>query len=168
MGRNLASAIIRGTLTGLLLLLQLAADTKAQVNFQVLHSFGAPGDGAALWHSVVFDSQANLYGVSTGGGLYNAGTVFELTPDGSGGWKESILYSFGVYPHDGLGPVGVTVGPGGLPYGTTNGGGAYGGVNGDGAVVPIGPEPRGMDGDHSVQLQTPRHCHQPVSGSGRG
>jgi uncharacterized repeat protein (TIGR03803 family) len=143
MGRNLASAIIRGTLTGLLLLLQLAADTKAQVNFQVLHSFGAPGDGAALWHSVVFDSQGNLYGVTGAGGLYDGGTVFELASDGSGEWNGSILYSFGAYPRDGIGPAGVTVGLDGALYGTTEIGGAYGGVDGDGTVYQLAPSPGG-------------------------
>lgn len=40
----------------------------------------------------MFDSAGNLYGTA-GGGVYNNGTVYELA-HGSGGWTESVLYSF--------------------------------------------------------------------------
>ena len=32
----------------------------------------------------------NLYGTTIYGGTYNWGTVFELTPNGSGGWTETV------------------------------------------------------------------------------
>jgi uncharacterized repeat protein (TIGR03803 family) len=43
---------------------------------------------------MAFDRAGNLYGTSQGGGLFNLGTVFELSPNGSGPWTETILYNF--------------------------------------------------------------------------
>jgi uncharacterized repeat protein (TIGR03803 family) len=65
----------------------------AQVTETILHSFSAPGDGGAPWAGVIFDSAGNLYGTTSGGGANTNGTVFELSPV-SGGYEETILYSF--------------------------------------------------------------------------
>ncbi len=62
---------------------------------KVLHSLGDPGDGAASFASLLFDTAGNLYGTTYAGGIHSYGTVFELTPDGSGGWTERVLHSFG-------------------------------------------------------------------------
>ena len=96
----------------------------AQSPYKILHSFGIGNDGAGLWSSVVFDEQGDLYGTTTGGGLYQAGTVFELTPEQTSEWSETILYSFYSSPDDGAGPFGgVIFGPDGKLYGTTSSGG---------------------------------------------
>ncbi|MFZ1425962.1 MAG: choice-of-anchor tandem repeat GloVer-containing protein [Geminicoccaceae bacterium] len=69
-------------------------------------------DGAYPEGGVTADSQGNLYGTTSEGGgrvslgSTNFGTVFKLTPSGSG-YKESVLYSFsglsdGAYPKAGL------------------------------------------------------------------
>ena len=52
--------------------------------------------------NLVFDAGGDLYGTSSGGGVDNPGTIFELT-HGTGGWTETVLYSFtggndGAYP----------------------------------------------------------------------
>ena len=53
----------------------------AQAKETVLYSFaGAPSDGANPWVTPVFDKKGNLYGATVGGGAYNYGTVFEVTP----------------------------------------------------------------------------------------
>ena len=39
------------------------------------------------------DGKGNFYGTTYAGGL-GFGTVFELSPSGSGGWNETVLYSF--------------------------------------------------------------------------
>ena len=57
-----------------------------QYQFQVLHGFGANGDGVAAGGYLVMDSKGNLYGVTAGGGTYNEGTVYELSPTGNGMW----------------------------------------------------------------------------------
>jgi uncharacterized repeat protein (TIGR03803 family) len=52
--------------------------------YKVLHAFGAGTDGGGLWSSVVFDGKGSLYGTTSGGGLYGAGTLFQLTPQPAG------------------------------------------------------------------------------------
>jgi len=63
----------------------------------VLHSFTGGSDGAYPGHNLLLDSAGNIYGAAAGGGLTNCisgcGTVFELSPSGSG-WTFSDLYSF--------------------------------------------------------------------------
>src|SRR5450631_4187939 len=57
-----------------------------------LHSFSAIGD-ASNPNGLVIDSAGNLFGSSSQGGNLGNGTVFELS-HGSGGWTETVLYSF--------------------------------------------------------------------------
>jgi uncharacterized repeat protein (TIGR03803 family) len=84
---------------------------------------GADGIGPFLG-DLVFDPVANIYGTTCcGGSLGGNGTVFELTPSGSG-WTESVLHSFGG-SGDGVQPWnGVTLDNGGNLYGTTTNGGS--------------------------------------------
>jgi len=67
-------------------------------NEAILWSLGGPGDGAKPYARVAQDGSGNLYGATTQGGASNLGTVFKLSLDGSGGWSETILYSFGGTP----------------------------------------------------------------------
>jgi uncharacterized repeat protein (TIGR03803 family) len=91
----------------------------------VLYSFTGSTDGGASTAGLIFDSAGNLYGTTTVGGLYNGGTVFQLSPAGSG-WAENVLYSF--MGNDGYQPVGgLTFDQAGNLYGTTKGGGLAGG-----------------------------------------
>lgn len=69
----------------------------------VLHSFLQDSDGFYPTAGPVFDGQGNLYGTTAYGGsgtdqLCNGdvgcGTVYELSPSGSGIWSETVLYSF--------------------------------------------------------------------------
>ena len=46
----------------------------------VLHTFNGGKDGFTVDTGLVFDAAGNLYGTTTGNTLYNAGTVFEITP----------------------------------------------------------------------------------------
>ncbi len=48
-----------------------------------LHSFAAGSDGAAPEAGLVQGSDGNFYGTTYYGGVYNAGTVFEITPGGT-------------------------------------------------------------------------------------
>ncbi len=69
---------------------------------------------------MTFDAAGNLYGTTVGGGAADLGTVYRLTPGGSG-WSECVLYSFTGGP-DGRKPVGsVIFDPSGNLYGVTNG-----------------------------------------------
>jgi uncharacterized repeat protein (TIGR03803 family) len=94
----------------------------------VLYSFRGGVDGRHPLSDVTFDQTGNLYGTTSFGGIYNGGTVYELSSSSSG-WTESVPYSFqrGI-GSDGFDPEGgVTFDPSGNLYGTTvQGGGAYG------------------------------------------
>ena len=57
------------------------------------YSFRGGADASGTINVSAFDQEGNLYGTSTGGGHFGAGTVFKLTPS-VGGWTENILYSF--------------------------------------------------------------------------
>jgi uncharacterized repeat protein (TIGR03803 family) len=64
----------------LVLILVLGSAASAQSKFLVLHAFGNGTDGGGVWDVPAFDSQGNLYGTTSGGGLYMYGTVWELSP----------------------------------------------------------------------------------------
>ncbi len=102
----------------------------------VLHSFGYNIDGSVPYRSVMtFDSAGNLYGSTYFGGSDDAGTIFQLTPSGSG-WIENVIYNFqygkdGGYPYSGL-----TFDPAsGNLYGTTTDAGTGGG----GTIFELSP-----------------------------
>jgi uncharacterized repeat protein (TIGR03803 family) len=69
---------------------------------RILHSFTG-ADGNQPFAGLVGDKNGNLYGVTTAGGQFNQGAVFELTAKT---FVESVLYSFqgpeGTTPYGGL------------------------------------------------------------------
>ena len=72
---------------------------------------------------VSFDAAGNAYGTTTGGGLYNAGTVWEIA---KGSYSITAIASFN--GTDGATPSSeLTFDSAGNLYGTTSGGGAYSG-----------------------------------------
>ena len=84
-------------------------------------------NGAYPWAGLIFDAAGNLYGTTTQGGTYNAGTAFELMPAGGGTWTEKVLHSFG-NGTDGSSPqAGLIRDAAGNLYGTAFAGGSYGG-----------------------------------------
>ena len=105
---------------------------------KVVHSFNNNGsDGAEPFDALVLDSVGNLYGTTSLGGINNAGSVFELSPNGSGGWTEAVLYSFDYLGSgDGYAPYGgVIFDASGNLYGAAWEGGAHG----RGAVFELSP-----------------------------
>ncbi len=111
------------------LVLALARSAWCAPHYKILHNFGSGDDGAGLWSSMVFDVAGNLYGTTSGGGTHYDGTVFELSPQPDGEWKEVVLYNFcsqgGSDCTDGAAAFGgVTLDPSGNLYGTTQVGGA--------------------------------------------
>jgi len=65
---------------------------------------------------VIFDQSGNLYGATASGGTGSGGTVFELSPSGSG-WTHTVLYNFAGTAQ--CGPWGTLTLQGGNLYGTT-------------------------------------------------
>jgi uncharacterized repeat protein (TIGR03803 family) len=99
---------------------------------KLLHSFctvsGCPDGESPYFAGVVFDTDGNLYGTTTGGGVYGQGTVFELVPDAAGRWTERVLHSFQDDGQDGFYPMaGLVVDRSGNLYGATDLGGEHGG-----------------------------------------
>ncbi len=70
-------------------------------DYQVIYTFTGGADGANPDSALIFDAAGNLYGEAMTGGLpgcqgFGCGTIFRLSPSGSG-WTETTIYSF----HDG-------------------------------------------------------------------
>jgi uncharacterized repeat protein (TIGR03803 family) len=112
---------------------------------RVIHAFQGGSDGAGPLSNLIADKGGALYGTTSGGGqsacFGGCGTVFKLTPAGSG-FTESVLYRFvpesnlsdGFYPQAGL----VMDGSGAL-YGTSLSGGGQSCHGGCGTVFKLAP-----------------------------
>ena len=101
------------------------------------------GGGGQPYAGLVLDSSGNLYGSTFGYGYLADGTVFELSPSGSG-WAENTLYAFrggsdGQNPHGG-----VIFDQFGNLYGTA----AYGGSGNGGTVFKL----TNMNGSYTFDL----------------
>jgi uncharacterized repeat protein (TIGR03803 family) len=96
---------------------ELTPQSGGKWSESILHNFDRNGhDGYGSTANLIFGGGGSLYGTTTYGGDYGYGTVFELTP-GSGGWSETVLFSFDAT--NGGGPYGgVAIGPDGNLYGT--------------------------------------------------
>ena len=111
-------------------------EITATGNLTTLYSFCSQpncADGEIPWGGLVQGTDGNFYGVTNSGGPYAGGNVFKLSPNGSGGWTENLLYSFCAHRNtngsctDGGGPEGALLeAPNGNFYGTTVSGGANG------------------------------------------
>jgi uncharacterized repeat protein (TIGR03803 family) len=87
----------------------------------------------------VLAPSGTLYGTTINGGVFGAGTVYEVIPPAAPGgtWTEVVLYSF-TGGADGRDPVGVALGPDGNLYGATQLGGiSNGGVTDMGTVFQL-------------------------------
>ncbi len=110
----------------------------------VIHSFGSGSDGISPKANLVLDSAGNLYGTTKLGGSSSGGTVFEISPQTKGGWKETVLYNFLSVVFDGYQPVaGLIFDSAGNLYGTTSRGGGWGGGTGGGIVFELSPSTGG-------------------------
>ena len=120
----------------------------------VLYKFRPPlpseqlSDGQQVMAGLTMDSEGNLYGTTSRGGIfsdnncvgyYGCGTVFKLSQSRDGEWKEELLYLFqggldGAIPYSTL-----IFDDRGALYGTT----AFGGAHGNGTVFKLVPRSNG-------------------------
>jgi uncharacterized repeat protein (TIGR03803 family) len=102
-----------------------ALPLSAASTTKVLYAFAGGSDGEYLDTDLVIDSAGNLYGSTVSGGTHSSGTVFQLSPSGSG-WTHTVLYSFTGGADGGEPYKGVTLDTHGNIYGTavTGGGGS--------------------------------------------
>ncbi len=136
-----------------------AASAQTSLNLDiesVLYNFCSQGgvyctDGIQPFAGLIEDASGNLYGTTNGGGSTNSsdcnegscgyGTVFKLTPSGSG-YTKTVLYNFCSQTNctDGANPyAGLIEDAAGNFYGTTYNGGA----NGGGTVFKLTPSGNG-------------------------
>jgi uncharacterized repeat protein (TIGR03803 family) len=106
-----------------------AAAADAPAALTTLYSFVGPPDGGNPIGGLISDNTGALYGTTNGGGFYNSGAVFKLTPPSTAGgaWTESVLYSFCSQTNcsDGDAPfAGLISDASGALYGTTTFGGS--------------------------------------------
>ena len=93
---------------------------------------------------IAIDSKGNLYGNTMSGGVYQLGTIYELTPT-IGYWNQTILYTF-TGENDGWNPRGpLTLDPSGAIYG----GAEIGGIHGEGTVYKLA---RGVSGKWNLRV----------------
>ena len=102
--------------------------------FSLLHTFTGGLDGSDPAAGVTIGPSGVLYGTATFGGTHDAGTVFKLNQVNSS-WVFSPLYEFTGASDGGFPFGGVTIGPNGALYGTTQ----QGGDEGDGTVYALRP-----------------------------
>ena len=102
---------------------------------KTLHFFGNGNDGMGPTSSLIFDANGNLYGTTLEGGTNGAGVVFEMMPNGSGGWTEIVLHNFGTGDDGAFPQAGVILDGAGNLYGTTG----AGGIQSDGTVFEVTP-----------------------------
>lgn len=115
--------------------------------YTVLYSFDGVQDGNTPTSTLIFDRAGNLYGTTQYGGTHDQGVVFQMKHAGAG-WIFNPLHEFygnasggdGAYPLD---YGGMTIGPDGALYGTTENGGIQGcsGENSCGIVFRLQPPP---------------------------
>ncbi len=119
-----------GSIPGCGVVFQLMPSGNGKWQESVLYAFqGGATDGLQPSGNLVFDSTGNIYGTTYGGGtgtsctaIPGCGTVFELSPNRDGSWKETVLYSF-QNGSDGALPVGLTIDASGHLYGSNITGG---------------------------------------------
>ena len=103
-------------------------------SYSVLYSFQGGDDGFRPYAGVVLDASGNLYGTTEAGGPNGIGTVYKLTPNGSG-WTESLIYDFPNFNDGALPYGGLIFDRFGNLYGTTE---TYGQLDG-GTVFELTP-----------------------------
>ena len=140
---------IRALTPSFVLLAFLTCPTVRAQTYTIIHSFTGGADGAKPFAGLTLDRAGNLYGTASEGGVVldyctaGCGTVFKLTRKNFV-WLFSPIYSFG--PSTGAGgyqPIaGITIGPDGNLYGTTEfatAGGQYCSSPGCGTVFELQP-----------------------------
>jgi len=126
------SFFIRAVLVPLALLLSIASASTTKV----IYSFLGGKDGEYLDTDLVMDSAGNIYGTTVQGGEVGGGTVFRLSPSGSG-FTHTVLYSFTGGSDGGEPYKGVTLDAQGNLYGTTVTGGGGSCEGGCGVVFKL-------------------------------
>jgi len=117
---------------------ELSPDGSGGWTHHVLHRFSGH-DGARPVAGLIFDGSGNLYGTTSERGSFGSGAIFKLSPNGSGGWTETVLHHFRNVPDGDFPAAGLIFDGAGHLYGTTK----YGGSLGEGTVFQLSPNGSG-------------------------
>lgn len=105
---------------------QLSKGSSGKWTDKTVYTFA--GNVGQINGDLTLDGEGNIYGTTQNTGSSD-GTVFELSPQADGTWKETVLYAFPKSFPLGNPHAGVTFDAGGNLYGTTDGSSTgYGGV----------------------------------------
>ncbi len=156
---NLYGTTYSGGAHGVGTVFELSPKTGGGWAEKVLYSFCSQSDcmdGSYPHAALIFDGSGNLYGTTHLGGTghscsinYGCGTVFELSPNASGGWTHRVLHSFNNNGADGTlpGSDGLIFDVAGNLYGATYWGGSgtcIGAPGGCGTVFELTPTAGGV------------------------
>ncbi|HZQ23066.1 MAG TPA: choice-of-anchor tandem repeat GloVer-containing protein [Terriglobales bacterium] len=120
-------------------LLAVVANISWAVTETTLYNFTGGQDGGDPKGDLIADAAGNLYGVTVFGGTTGNGTVYEISPDGTGNWTEKVLHNFQAGIDGGTPNAGLIMDIAGNLYGTTWAGGAHG----QGTVFELTPNGEG-------------------------
>lgn len=112
----------------------------SQGNLTIIYEFDGTHGATPNSGALIQGTDNKLYGTTKGGGMYGAGVIYQLTPQG----VFTVLHDFGDpnYPNDGSYPdAGLLQATNGNLYGVTT----YGGSNGYGVIFQLTP-----DGNYSI------------------
>src|ERR1700730_863712 len=93
------------------LVFELSPTSGGMWTEKIIHAFSFGGDGEYPEGALVVDASGNVYGTTMWGGTgcseFYCGTVYKLSPQSGGTWKETILHPFesaedGSQPEEGL------------------------------------------------------------------
>lgn len=101
---------------------------------ETYYEFTGGSDGGNPLGTILLGSDGNLYGTTVFGGEFGNGTVFKLTPSGSG-WTETTIHSFQASTDGYSAFPGLVEDAAGNLYGAAT----YGGPNGSGSVFELTP-----------------------------
>jgi uncharacterized repeat protein (TIGR03803 family) len=117
---------------------QLRPTPSGEWDFRTSYSFQGAPDGVFPYGALLFDAAGNIYGTTYYGGTNGLGTVYKLSPNGSGEWIESVLYSFKPGSDGNSSISNLVADAAGNLYGTTSEGGL-----GSGTIFKLAPNPNG-------------------------
>ena len=131
--------------------------SSAQTGYTILHSFAGwtDNDGAEP-HGTLVSNGSTIYGTTSYGGFADYGTVFAISPDGTG---YTVLHHVGVQTDAAAAPSGTLVSDGSVLYGTAS----YYGPNYYGTVFSINTDGTGYTDLHSFSAY-PGDGEQPYGG----
>jgi len=140
-----AVSILAIALTILVTVLSAGAEEVVIHHFDKTH-------GSLPLSGLVSDAAGNLYGTTNSGGIANCGTIFELSPDATGKWTHTLLYSFQGCQFPGTRPFGtMVIDQAGNLYGTTEGD-----FNGAGLVFQLSKGTNGTWSERTIYNFSPQ------------